>query len=102
MTDQTIKAVQHLAPFVSDAQCCAAFSMMEAFCPELREPTLLLRIAQLCSARAERTEPLARAAVTSLAFVLNDLRVGRLTGDIQRGSPYTVAIVTGQQNKTPT
>ena len=89
LTEQGIKAIKSLAPFLADGKCCAAFSLLEAFCPEMREPTLLMRIAQLCSARAEKTvEPLASgaaigAAASSMAFAFDCLRVGRLTGDVK-------------------
>ena len=73
--------------------------------PEFREPTLLLRLAQLSSTRVagvQHTEPLARSSATSsFAFALDCLRLGRLAGDVKKEDVYTVSSVTGQQLKTP-
>ena len=44
-----------LAPFVAHNQCRAAISVLEVVFPELRETTLLMRIAQLCSSRGAHT-----------------------------------------------
>ena len=93
LTEQMVKGLKALAPFVEDAASCAAFSMLECLCPEVREPTLLMRIAQLSTTR------LAGVAAESLVFSLNCLRIGRLAGDIK--DAYTVATVAGQQLKKP-
>ena len=93
LTEQMVKGLKALAPFVEDAASCAAFSMLECLCPEVREPTLLMRIVQLSTTR------LAGVAAESLVFSLNCLRIGRLAGDIK--DAYTVATVAGQQLKKP-
>ena len=95
LTDQLVKAMKALAPFVGDADCCAAFSMLECICPEMREPTLLMRMAQLSSARV------GSVATDSLAFAFDCLRIGRLVGEIKKEDSYTVATVVGQQLKMP-
>ena len=100
LTEANIKALKCLAPFVEDAACCMAYSIVESFCPELREATLLMRIAQLATARgASSGMEKAASACASLAFVFDCLRVYRLTGDCP--DVYTVSKVTGQEKKTP-
>ena len=39
LTEQSVKAVRALAPYVEDARCSAAFSMLECVSPEFREAT---------------------------------------------------------------
>ena len=100
LTEANVKALKSLAPFVGDAACGMSYSLVESFCPELREATLLMRIAQLATARAassamERTA----SARASLVFVFDCLRMYRLTGDCP--DVYTVNKVTGQEKKTP-
>jgi hypothetical protein len=97
-TDTVVKALKALAPFVGSAACCTAFVLMEACCPELRDSTLLMRIAQLC---ARRYPDNADAACESMVFVFDCLRVGRLTGERIAQNTYTVSNVTGQENKQP-
>ena len=73
ITDAVVKALKALAPFVVNAACCTAFGLMEACCPELRDTTLLMRIAHLCSRRhPDNTD----AACESMVFVFDCLRVG--------------------------
>ncbi len=96
--DAVVKALKSLTPFVSDRACCTAFGLLEACCPELRDPTLLMRIAQLCSARCpDKTE----AAHEAMVFIFDCLRVGRLTGERARDDPYTVDYVSSQEKKKP-
>jgi hypothetical protein len=68
---------------------------MEAFCPELREPTLLMRIGQLCQGRA------ATGACASMVYIVDCLWVFRVTGDCSKEDGYTVSRVTGQEKDTP-
>ena len=97
LLEASVKGLKSLTPFVPDAQCGAAYALMEAFCPELREPTLLMRIAQLVSGKSADFA----AARASLVFIFDSLRVARLTGDSPKGEVYTVAKLTGQEKKTP-
>ena len=97
-TDTVVKALKALAPFVDNAACCTAFVLMEACCPEMRDSTLLMRIAQLCGRRQPDN---ADAACESMVFVFDCLRVGRLTGERPAQNTYTVSDVTGQENKQP-
>ena len=77
-TDAGVKALKALAPCVGNTACCTAFVLMEACCPEMRDSTLLMRIAQLCTRRYPDN---ADAACESMVFVFDCLRVGRLTGE---------------------
>jgi hypothetical protein len=72
---------------------------MECVCPELRESTLLMLIAQLSSARGGSTsgEKDDDAATGTLAFVFDCLRVYRLTGDCPKEDVYTVSNISGQE-----
>ena len=71
---------------------------MEDCCPEVRDATLLMRIAQLCARRYPDNPD---AACESMVFVFDCLRVGRLTGERPLQNAYTVGDVTGQENKQP-
>ena len=69
-------------------------------------PTLLLRLAQLSSARGAVLQNLADSGATStatnsLALCLECLRLGRLAGDVKKEDAYTVSSVIGQERKTP-
>jgi hypothetical protein len=76
--------------------------MMEAICLELREATLLMRIAQLSSGRGAGDSAFGEArARESLAFVFDCLRVARLTGDCLKEDALTVGKVTGQEKNVP-
>ena len=97
-TDTVVKALKALSNFVLNGPCCTAFGLMEACCPELRDATLLMRIAQLC---ARRSPDNPGAACEAMVFIFDCLRVYRLTGDRPAGNTYTVGDVTGQENKTP-
>ena len=102
LNEQSIKALRALAPYVADASCRAAVSMLDCVSPEFREMTLLLRLAQLSSTRvASGQHPQANAAQMAFVFVLDCLRIGRLAGDIKQEEVYTVGTVTGQERKTP-
>ena len=79
-----------------------ACSLAEAVCPELREPTLLLRLAQLSNGRAATSKAdRDGAARESMVFILDCLRVARLTGEIPKGEGLTLNKITGQERKTP-
>jgi len=102
ITEQSLKALRALAPYVEDARCSAAFSMLECVSPEFRETTLLMRLAQLSSTRvASGQHPQANAAQMSFVFVLDCLRIGRLAGDVKQEDVYTVSTVSGQERQTP-
>ncbi|CAK0811629.1 unnamed protein product, partial [Prorocentrum cordatum] len=71
LTAAHAKALKSLTPFVGNHACAVAYSLAEAFCPELREPTLLMRLAQLCKARTAPSQAdKDAAACDSMAFVL--------------------------------
>ena len=70
ITEANIKALKSLAPFVGDAACNMAYSSVEYSCPELRDATLLMRIAQLSTARtASFAMEKTASARASLAFI---------------------------------
>ena len=99
ITDGNVRALKSLVPFVEESICGAAFSLAEVFCPELRDATMLMRIAQLSLARVGSTEE-KLASARSFVLVLDCLRVFRLTGE-EKGETYTVNKVSGQEKKTP-
>ena len=86
LTETNVKALKSIIPFVGNAACAHAYSLMEVFCPELREATLLMRIAQLSTGRAAGSskEKQEDTACGSLAFVFDCLRVFRLTGNFPK------------------
>ena len=101
VTEANAKALKNLAPFVGHGECRVAFALVEAVCPELREPTLLLRIAQLSTGQAGGVgEDAAAGARAAWIFVFDPLRVLRLCGDCPKDDVYTVSRVTGQEKKS--
>ncbi|CAK0819347.1 unnamed protein product [Prorocentrum cordatum] len=102
LAESHAKCLKNLTPFVGDEACVVAYSLSEAFCPELREPTLLLRLAQLCNGRAASSKADKDATSReSMVFIMDCLRVARLTGDAPRGEGLTLSKVTGQEQKSP-
>ena len=96
-----MKALKSLEPFLSKKVCASAYSLAEPFCPELQNPTLLMRIAQLSSARGgPRGEEAATSAASgaSMALVFDTLRVWRLCGEYKPDHVYTLSLITGQEN----
>ena len=73
LTEGNVKAFKSLVPFVGNEACAQAYSLMECVCPELRESTLLMRIAQLSSAKASSnsSDKQDESACHSLAFVFD-------------------------------
>ena len=51
-TRATARALQGVRTFVLDGACASAFARAEAFIPDLREPTLLMKICVACSKKA--------------------------------------------------
>ena len=101
ISETGVKALKAVIPFVVDAGCNAAYSLTESFCPEIREATMLMRIAQLSAARLCSTVDKETSARASLRFVFDCLRVFRLTGDFPKDDVYTIAKITGQEKKSP-
>ena len=99
LTAANALALKALQPFVVDPSgaCGLAFSLAEVYFPELREATLLMRIGYACSARG-CSDATAREY---LVFVMNSLRVARLTGDIPKEEKLSVARVIGRDKKRP-
>ena len=94
--ENAIKAIKNLGSFVTDQACCTAYMLAEACCPELRDETILMRIAHLCLARHPDNLSASRDA---MVFVLDCLRVGRLTGERPADAKYSVDHVTGAQHR---
>ena len=76
-SETTAKALKSLAGFVSDDACRHAYALMEPFCPELREPTFLMRAAQLSATRGSAVENI-QIARCNLVLLFDSLRVARL------------------------
>ena len=93
-----VSAVRGLQPFIFDSACSSAFEQAEMYFPELRDPTLLMRVGTACSAKAVSDAAKAR---DNFAFAMHSLRVARLTGDIPQDEKLTVSRVVGRDKKTP-
>ena len=52
VSDAQAKALKALDPFLGVDKCNEAYNLTESVCPEVMDPTILMRIAQLSSARA--------------------------------------------------
>ncbi len=94
-------ALKGVHPFVMDDACCSSFALAEVYCPELCETTaLLMAICKACSKRNAVCD--AAKAREDFVFVLNCLRVARLTGDIPKDDKISVskAIGGGKSSKT--
>ena len=94
VSDAQVKALKAMEPFLGDDKCNEAYNLSESICPEIMDPTLIMRIAQLSSARP------ASIPAEHFSFILGCLRVMRLTGNFQEGQ-YTVSNVTGQEKNQP-
>ena len=83
-------------------------SLAEPFCPELRDPTLLMQLAVHSSARGAGAAAAAASgadqaqqfsagahAERSLAFVFDCMRAFRIAGDVPQREAYTVAKLMG-------
>ena len=97
LSSANVTALRGLQPFVLDGACASAFALVEVYCPELREPTLLMRIAYACSARGDSDAK----AKEYFVFSMNSLRVARLTGDIPKEEKLSVSRVVGREKKSP-
>ena len=99
------KALKALLPFVYHAGCKHAHSLAEAVCPELKDMTLLMRMAHLCTKRASGGGPSATGgpdhANSCMAFLIDSFRVARLTGEFPKDDSVTVSKILGQEKKTP-
>ena len=93
-----VSAVRGLQPFIFDSACSSAFEQAEMYFPELRDPTLLMRVGTACSAKAVSDAAKAR---DNFAFIMHSLRVARLTGDIPQDEKLSVSRVVGRDKKTP-
>ena len=90
-------ALRGVYPFVCDRECSAAFETSEMYNPELRDPTLLMKIGFACSGRATSEAK----AKEHFVFATNSLRVARLTGDVPKEEKLSVTKVIGREKKTP-
>ncbi|CAK0876657.1 unnamed protein product [Prorocentrum cordatum] len=80
-TAATAAALKSLRPFVLDGACNSALALAEVHFPELREPTLLMRIGFACSTRAVSDAKARELFVFSMnSFRGEKLSVGRAIG----------------------
>ena len=92
ISDANVKALKALLPFLEDEKCNEAHDLVESICPEVGQETILMRIAQLSSARAT-TRP-----TDAMVFALECLLVWKITGTFK--GKYNVESVTGQEKTT--
>ena len=88
VSDAHVKALKALEPYLGDEHCNQAYDRTESVCPEIMDPTIVTRIAQLSSARPHPKD--------ALIFIFACMRIGRITGSVQAGQ-YTSDSVTGQE-----
>ncbi len=91
-------SLKGLQPFVMDDACCSSFALAEVYFPELRERSLLWKICKACSARNAVSDAKAREY---FVFIMNCLRVARLTGDIARDGKISVRAAGGKSKRRP-
>ena len=91
ISDANVKALKALLPFLEDEKCNEAHDMVESICPEIGQETILMRIAQLASARATTTRP-----TDAVVYALECMLVWKITGTFK--GKYNVELVTGQEN----
>ncbi|CAK0804948.1 unnamed protein product, partial [Prorocentrum cordatum] len=94
----TAAALKGLRTFVLDSACASAFSLAEAYIPELREPALLMGIGFACSKRAVSDDDKAKEL---FVFILDTFRVARLAGDVPNGEKLAVSRACGRDCKSP-
>ena len=90
-------ALKGVYPFVCDRECSAAFETSEMYNPELRDPTFLMKLGLACSGRGGSNVK----AKADFAFVMNALRVARLTGEIPKDEKLSVNRIVGRDKKSP-
>ena len=78
-----VKALKALIPFVSDPGCKQAHLFAEPLCPELKDMTMLSKIARLCSKRSEVGGQ--GPASDCMAFIFDSFRAARLIGELPKG-----------------
>ena len=101
ITEATVRAAKNLLCFVSDVGCSNAYCEVENVCPEFREPTMLMRAAQICSSRsANSKDDKDTVACSAFQFLLHSLKVLRMFGTLPKGDVLTILKVFGQA-KTP-
>ena len=102
MSEGHAKALRSLLPFVSDIGCKHSYLLTEVMCPEVKELTLLMRLAILCSKRGGGAAPASGGpsqAHACMIFLFDSFRVARLTGEFPKGEGMTVANIIGQEKK---
>ena len=95
--ESVAKSIKTLHSYLSDNDCRHAYATAEVVVPELRDQTMLLRIAQLCAGRS--AEPLARAPQLAMVFIIESLKAGRHSGDFHREDTLTLTQVAGADEK---
>ena len=96
-TRSACAALKSAHTFVVDETCCAAVALADMYCPEIRDPTLLMKIGSGCSARGGSDAK----AREYFVFIMDSLRVARLTGDIAKDEKLSVSRFAGRDKRTP-
>ena len=102
MSEGHAKALKLVLPFVSDIGCKQSYLVTEVACPEVKEMTLLMRMAILCNKRGNVGASPASggpSAAQCMTFLFDSFRAARLTGEFQKGEGMTVANIIGQEKK---
>ena len=87
LTDPAVRGLKQLQPFVCNADCRRAYSLAELVCPELKQLSLLSAMAAIVGTKEE--------PIDLFVFVLNCLRVSRLTGDTPKDNTLSVGYLMG-------
>ena len=99
----TVRALKAVAPFLASDDCWSALSLAESCSPELRDPTILMFVANHCSAKAAfgAEAGAAPGAEELLVFSFNCMRAFRISGDHpKRSAPYTTTRLVGADKKS--
>ena len=95
LSTANVTALKSLQLFVLDVDCRSAYALAEVYSPELRDPTLLSKIASACASRGASDAK----AKAYFVYVMDSLRVARLTGDIPKDEKLTVGRVCGTKKQ---
>ena len=98
----TIRALKAAAPFLASDDCWSALALAESCIPELRDPTILMFVANHCSAKAAFGAEAAAAtgAEELLVFSFNCMRAYRIAGDHPKREVYSSTRLVGADKKS--
>ena len=95
MLEHHAKAMKNLIPYTSSSACRDAYLRAVAVYPEVKEQTMLMKMALLCNKRGTAQI----GASGAMIFLLDSLRAARLTGEFPKGEVFTVAQIVGVEKK---